>query len=58
MRAGTDASQRYTTVAQAIVNFRDKVQGGVLSTFDELKTAVDPQSWLHCRTASSSPISG
>ena len=42
LRAGTDATQRYTTVAQAIVNYRDKVQGGVLNAFDELKTAVDP----------------
>jgi preprotein translocase subunit SecF len=42
LRAGTDANQRYTAVAQAIVNHRDKVKGGVLNSFDELKAAVDP----------------
>ncbi|HEY7095527.1 MAG TPA: protein translocase subunit SecF [Terriglobales bacterium] len=42
LRAGTDARQRYTSVAQAIVDDRDKTKGGVLSSFDELKSAVDP----------------
>jgi preprotein translocase subunit SecF len=42
LRAGTDAKQRYDAVAQAIVNYRDKVKGGVLHSFDELKAAVDP----------------
>ncbi|HXM62883.1 MAG TPA: protein translocase subunit SecF [Terriglobales bacterium] len=42
LRAGTDAEQRYTTQAQAIVNYRDKVKGGVLNTLDELKAAADP----------------
>jgi preprotein translocase subunit SecF len=42
LRAGTDAKQRYTAAAQAIVNYRDKVRGGVLSSIDDLKSAVDP----------------
>ena len=42
LRAGTDAKQRYDAVAQAIVNYRDSVKGGVLYSFDELKTAADP----------------
>jgi preprotein translocase subunit SecF len=43
MHLGSDADQRYTQQAQAIVDTRDKVQGGVLSSFDQLKGgAVDP----------------
>jgi len=42
LRLGTDADQRYTAQAQAIVNYRDKVKSGVLQSMDELKTAVDP----------------
>jgi preprotein translocase subunit SecF len=42
LRTGTDAEQRYTAQAQAIVDHRDKVSGGVLHSLDELKTAVDP----------------
>jgi preprotein translocase subunit SecF len=42
LRAGTDANQRYSAAAQAIVNYRDKVRGGVLSSFDDLKSGVDP----------------
>ena len=42
LHAGTDAKQRYTTVAQAIVDYRDKTKGGVLSSMDDLKTVVDP----------------
>ncbi|HVO82115.1 MAG TPA: protein translocase subunit SecF [Terriglobales bacterium] len=42
LHAGTDANQRYTAQAQAIVNERDKVKGGVLSSFDELKGVADP----------------
>jgi preprotein translocase subunit SecF len=42
LRAGTDASQRYAAVAKAIVDYRDKTKGGVLSSFDELKSVVDP----------------
>jgi preprotein translocase subunit SecF len=42
LHLGTDAEQRYTAQAQAIVNYRDKVKGGVLSSLDELKAAADP----------------
>jgi len=42
LHAGTDAEQRYTAQAQAIVNYRDRVRGGVLSSIDELKGAADP----------------
>ncbi len=42
LRAGTDAGQRYTAAAKAMVDYRDKTKGGVLSSFDELKTAADP----------------
>ena len=42
LRAGTDATQRYAAAAQSVVNYRDKVRGGVLSSFDDLKAGVDP----------------
>ncbi len=42
MHLGSDADQKYTQQAQAIVDTRDKVQGGVLSSFDQLKGRVDP----------------
>ena len=42
LHAGTDANQRYTAQAQAIVAYRDKTRGGVLSSFDELKGVADP----------------
>jgi preprotein translocase subunit SecF len=42
LHLGTDADARYTAIAQAIVNYRDKVKGGVLSSLDELKSAADP----------------
>lgn len=38
----TDANPRYTAMAQAIVNERDKVKSGVLGSIDELKGVVDP----------------
>jgi preprotein translocase subunit SecF len=40
--AGTDAEQRYAAQAQAIVDYRDKTKGGVLTSMDELKSAADP----------------
>jgi preprotein translocase subunit SecF len=40
--AGADANPRYTTIAQDIVNYRDKTKGGVLGSIDELKGVVDP----------------
>jgi len=42
LHLGTDADQKYTAQAQAIVNFRDKVQGGVLGSIDQLKGIIDP----------------
>jgi preprotein translocase subunit SecF len=42
LHLGADADQKYTVQAQAIVNFRDKVQGGVLGSIDQLKGIVDP----------------
>ena len=42
MHLGSDADQKYTQQAQAIVNARDKGQGGVLSSLDQLKGPVDP----------------
>ena len=42
LHAGSDASQRYTAIAQAIVNYRDKTKGGVLGSLDELKGVADP----------------
>jgi preprotein translocase subunit SecF len=42
MHLGSDAEQKYTQQAQAIVDTRDKVMGGVLSSFDQLKGPVDP----------------
>jgi preprotein translocase subunit SecF len=41
LRAGSDASARYAAVAKSIVDYRDKTRGGVLSSFDELKTVAD-----------------
>ena len=42
MRLGSDADQKYSQQAQAIVDTRDKVYGWVLSSFDQLKGVVDP----------------
>jgi preprotein translocase subunit SecF len=42
LHLGSDAEQKYTQQAQAIVDTRDKGQGGVLSSFDQLKGPVDP----------------
>jgi len=42
LHLGTDTDQKYTAQAQAIVNFRDKVQGGVLGSIDQLKGVVEP----------------
>ncbi|MGA8271273.1 MAG: protein translocase subunit SecF [Candidatus Sulfotelmatobacter sp.] len=42
MHLGSDADQKYTQQAQAILDTRDKGQGGVLSSFDQLKGTVDP----------------
>ena len=44
MHLGTDADQKYGAQAQALADLRDKVHGGVLSSFDQLKGApgLDP----------------
>ena len=42
LHLGSDADQKYSQQAQAIVDTRDKVQAGVLSSLDQLKGAVDP----------------
>ena len=41
MRLGSDADQKYTQQAQAIVDARDKGRAGVLTSFDQLKSTVD-----------------
>jgi preprotein translocase subunit SecF len=41
LHLGSDADQKYTAVAQAIATFRDKTQGGVLSSLEQLKAVVD-----------------
>jgi preprotein translocase subunit SecF len=40
--SGSDANPRYTAIAQAIVDYRDKTKGGALSSIDELKGVADP----------------
>ncbi|HXM11519.1 MAG TPA: protein translocase subunit SecF [Terriglobales bacterium] len=42
LAADADANARYTAIAQAIVDYRDKVKGGVLGSIDELKSVADP----------------
>jgi preprotein translocase subunit SecF len=42
LHLGSDADQKYTQQSQAVVDARDKGQGGVLSSFDQLKTGVEP----------------
>jgi len=42
LHLGTDADARYTAIAQAIVDYRDKTKGGVLHSLDELKGVADP----------------
>jgi preprotein translocase subunit SecF len=42
LHLATDAQQRYSAIAQAITNFRDKTKGGVISGFDELNGVADP----------------
>jgi preprotein translocase subunit SecF len=42
LHLGTDAQDRYSAIAQALVNYRDKTQGGVLASFDQLKGVIPP----------------
>ncbi|HEY3971486.1 MAG TPA: protein translocase subunit SecF [Candidatus Sulfotelmatobacter sp.] len=45
LHLGSDADQKYSAQAQAAVDYRDKVQGGVLNSLDQLQSAagVDPK---------------
>jgi preprotein translocase subunit SecF len=40
LHLGSDAQQRYSELAQSIVNFRDKSLSGVLNSFDQLRGTV------------------
>ena len=42
LHLGADANPRYTAIAQAVVDYRDKTKGGVLGSIDELKSVADP----------------
>jgi preprotein translocase subunit SecF len=42
LQLGSDADAKYTAIAHTIADFRDKRQGGVLSSMDQLKGVVDP----------------
>jgi preprotein translocase subunit SecF len=42
LHLGTEAQKRYSEIAQAITNFRDRTKGGVLSSFAELAGVADP----------------
>ena len=41
LHLGADANPRYTAMARAIVEYRDKQRGGVLGSMDELKGVAD-----------------
>lgn len=41
-RAGTDAEKLYGTMARAIVDFRDKQHGGVLTSLSDISAVVPP----------------
>jgi preprotein translocase subunit SecF len=45
LHLGTDADPKYSAQAQAILDYRNKVQGGVLNSLDQLTSAegVDPK---------------
>ena len=40
LHLGSDADQKYTAEAQAVVDYRDKVMGGVLNSIDQLKSST------------------
>lgn len=42
LHLGTDAQEKYAAAAQAIVSYRDKTQGGVLASMDDLKGVTEP----------------
>ena len=41
LRTGAD-EQKYTAVAQSVVDYRDKTLGGVIGSMDQLKAGIDP----------------
>ncbi|HEX6505385.1 MAG TPA: protein translocase subunit SecF [Terriglobales bacterium] len=43
LHLGTDANQRYSDLARAIVAYRDKNKSGVLNSMDELKSVAPPE---------------
>jgi preprotein translocase subunit SecF len=43
LHLGTDAPQRYTAEAQAIINYRDKIRGGVIGSFNDLSGPTKPE---------------
>jgi len=42
LNLATDAQKRYSDIAKAITDFRDKTKGGVLASFGDLNGVVDP----------------
>ena len=42
LHLGTDIDQKYTALAQAIADYRENVQHGVLTSIDQVKGVVDP----------------
>jgi preprotein translocase subunit SecF len=42
LHLGIDIDQKYTALAQAIADYRENVQHGVLTSMDQLKGVVDP----------------
>ncbi len=44
LHLGTDADKKYAAQGQAIVDYRDKSLGGVLTSIDQLQGAADPAS--------------
>jgi preprotein translocase subunit SecF len=42
LHLGTDADKKYAAQGQAIVDYRDKSLGGVLTTIDQLQGSADP----------------
>ena len=42
LHLGSDIDQRYTALAQAIADYRENVQHGVLTSIDQVKGVVDP----------------
>jgi preprotein translocase subunit SecF len=42
LHAGTDASQRYAAQAKAVIDYKDKVKGGVLTSMADLNGQADP----------------